>query len=958
MIQGKLFAQDRELLLGPAGCGKTHRILELYLAELEAGRESQVLLLVPTASFREHTRNTVLRRGRVQAFRGNSVATFDEPRSGAGGRGSGVGEELTGARRELLIRRLLHELDLPYFKNVASYSGFREALAEEAEEVLRAGLTAKELERRTKPSSRRDAFLKFLRLYESATADFRKTPEIQTDRRLLLVDGFTDFTAEQQRLLRTLVERAERAVVTLPYDGDVARSFLLRLGFRETVMDGNRRSSGSLAGLESALRAGEGGGGTPPLQDGAISTFTAADRRDEVDLAAREILSLVRDNGYRCQEIGVIVQNADGYLPLIRDLFPRYGIPVRLFFPMAVADTAMGRHLLACLDLFRTRDAAPREAVLAVLKSPYSPVLKQEAVERFEHRMMERRAQAERGEWQACLGTRPFPPLEKFFAGLQQWKKKREAAGARSWARWTVEMWEAFTLMREVSPRSAGPHAQALELRADARARARALELPAQIAEAGEAEGEALDFPSFAELLAAEMARVRFRVRDRRQDAVNVMNAYEARQWELKVVFVMGLVEKEFPRSVAPALFLEDGERQALGLVTTADRVREERRLFYVAATRARERLLLSHPHADGRGARLLQSFFLEDLRALLPESAKGGPKGPEVSGRPAPAPAPRENHLQWPAALARLREEQANFSASQFREFGQCPFKHFAAHVMKLEGPPGEVEGLTRSLEGTIVHDTLRQWETGGRGEAIAEVFERCFAAHTEGIPITHAEQKLRDEMRKDLERFVKFEEKHDQLYRTRPEPKMVEKTFGRGEGPILSWTLADGSSVQINGRLDRVETGETEGKRLGLVVDFKYSDKAFQARRFRKNVEEGQEFQIPLYLLALQEAFGLEPAGAELYTLRGEPRRRGVVNDELVKKVFRGQPPEGTERLSPQEFRELLETARRKMQEYAAAIREGEIAVRPHDTKQCQKGWCDFYDLCRVNKWEFSKS
>ena len=38
------------------------------------------------------------------------------------------------------------------------------------------------------------------------------------------------------------------------------------------------------------------------------------------------------------------------------------------------------------------------------------------------------------------------------------------------------------------------------------------------------------------------------RVDDRRRDVVHVLGAHEARQWQLPVVFVCGLVEKQFPK--------------------------------------------------------------------------------------------------------------------------------------------------------------------------------------------------------------------------------------------------------------------------------------------------------------------------------------------------------------------------------------------------------------------------
>src|ERR1035438_10282138 len=152
--QGRLFA--RRLLTGPAGSGKTHAILNLY-------RAADTLLIVPTVSFREHTRNSLLRliaeRDPAALLTGRGVVTFGELAPEPPG--------LSRVRRELLVRRLLVQADIPYFRAVIDYPGFRETLADEADEVLAAGLRAADLARNIRTDLPRGrAFLEFLRVFE------------------------------------------------------------------------------------------------------------------------------------------------------------------------------------------------------------------------------------------------------------------------------------------------------------------------------------------------------------------------------------------------------------------------------------------------------------------------------------------------------------------------------------------------------------------------------------------------------------------------------------------------------------------------------------------------------------------------------------------------------------------------------------------------------------------------
>jgi len=162
----------------------------------------------------------------------------------------------------------------------------------------------------------------------------------------------------------------------------------------------------------------------------------------------------------------------------------------------------------------------------------------------------------------------------------------------------------------------------------------------------------------------------------------------------------------------------------------------------------------------------------------------------------------------------------------------------------------------------------------------------------------------------------------------------------------------LDDGSTIVLSGRLDRVETATVDDRTVGLVVDFKYSPNGYKPKR-KDDVRAGREFQIPLYLLALREVLRLIPAGAELYKLRGEPERAGVISQNLASAVFHGAPPEGADLVPRDEFCELMEAGKQWMLRYAREIRAGAIAVDPRDHSLCRKNGCELYDVCRVDKW-----
>ncbi len=97
-------------------------------------------------------------------------------------------------------------------------------------------------------------------------------------------------------------------------------------------------------------------------------------------------------------------------------------------------------------------------------------------------------------------------------------------------------------------------------------------------------------------------------------DVVKLMTIHAAKGLEFPVVFVCGLEETLFPNAMS---------------INTREELEEERRLFYVAITRAEHRLYLSHSNARYRFGQLQQndpSRFLEEIpEEFLDKSYAGG---------------------------------------------------------------------------------------------------------------------------------------------------------------------------------------------------------------------------------------------------------------------------------------------------------------------------------------------
>ena len=102
--------------------------------------------------------------------------------------------------------------------------------------------------------------------------------------------------------------------------------------------------------------------------------------------------------------------------------------------------------------------------------------------------------------------------------------------------------------------------------------------------------------------------------KDQNTDVVKMMTIHAAKGLEFPVVFVGGLEESLFPNAMS---------------INTREELEEERRLFYVAITRAKQRLWLSYANARYRFGQLQQndpSRFLEEIsEEYLDRSYAGG---------------------------------------------------------------------------------------------------------------------------------------------------------------------------------------------------------------------------------------------------------------------------------------------------------------------------------------------
>jgi len=165
-------------------------------------------------------------------------------------------------------------------------------------------------------------------------------------------------------------------------------------------------------------------------------------------------------------------------------------------------------------------------------------------------------------------------------------------------------------------------------------------------------------------------------------DVIKVMTVHAAKGLEFKYVFIVNLVDLRFPTierkepiSIPDALVKE--------ILPEGDiHTEEERRLFYVAMTRAKENLYFTWAPDYGGVRKKKISRFLSEL-GLITESKKKG-----VGSR---ARGVGTKKLEMPVDKIKVgkQETQINlpsyFSYTQLTAFKNCPYQYYFAHILKV---------------------------------------------------------------------------------------------------------------------------------------------------------------------------------------------------------------------------------------------------------------------------------
>ncbi|MFJ9348980.1 ATP-dependent helicase [Streptomyces sp. NPDC101237] len=681
-----------------------------------------------------------------------------------------------------------------------------------------------------------------------------------------------------------------------------------------------------------------------PVRDGgSVEVYTYPTPGTELDNIADILRRAHLEDGVRWSDMAVLVRAGAGTIPTVRRALTAAGVPLDID-----GDDVPLRHepavapLLTALRAVAEAESAPdtdedacwlaTETALTLLASPLAGM---DAAD------LRRLGRALRDEERAAGNALP-PPSDDLLAralaeparlavhdpgyargaqrlGALLGKARERLAGGGTaeealWDLWNGTPWPSRL---ERAARRGGAAGRNADRDLDA-----VCALFATAARAEERGGGRGTLNFLAEIEAEDIAADTLAGRAVRPDAVRLLTAHRSKGLEWHLVVVAGVQEGLWPDLRRRGSLLEADRIGRDGLaepLTPGALLAEERRLFYVAATRARERLVVTAvkaPADDGDQP----SRFLTELGAT-PQDVTGRPRRPlsvaalvaelrATTVDPRASATLREAAARRLARLAALADEDGRPlvpSAHPYRWWGMfepteskvplrdrdqpvvlsgsaldqlantCALQWFLGREVKADAPATTAQGF-----GNVVHVLADEVASGRTPADLAVLMERLDSVwNALAFDAPWKSDQEKDNARAALERFLKWHV----LDRTARTPVASEHDFD------VSLEAGD-YEVRIRGQMDRVET-DAEGR--AYVVDFKTGKQAPSA------AEVARHPQLAVYQLAVREgavddAFdGVRPeaGGAELVHLRqGAARRDG---GETLPKVQAQEPLEG---------------------------------------------------------------
>lgn len=750
---------------------------------------------------------------------------------------------------------------------------------------------------------------------------------------------------------------------------------------------------------------------TAPVK--SVSFITTLDKFAEMSEIARQCKLAILEERAGANEILVVVRSISSYAGAIELAFEEAGLEHFIDGNVEIRTTPLWQvmHKLFYLAV----NGFQRSDLLEILRSPYFNLetvgLTRQEVSWLDNDSYECRLVGDRQVWQKFLSGKgnkaAYQGLNNFFDAVSP---PQDPLAPNELASWLEDLLEKYLLELPLAENGEERHAEEETLATLRRS------LKVLILQDGLLGTRKETYNQFLSRLTHLIESSNYARRAQINRHILICSADLAPNRTFKEVYIAGLNEGDFPRRHRSHGFTSPEELkrwQSFGVDLRNPRNEPgfERALFYSLMERASSAICFSRPELDMGGDEYVESFYISELDEF--KSIKPERLAPYARARSLPYSA-REacSSLLWytgfslaqkrldghpdltdywsqfdgsfAAAFGRQSEQQSNpfngcltelvaasaidlklpdsWAATNLNDFGQCPFRFWLNHVLRLRPREELATGLTLLMLGRTYHKSLELFfqklikiETGERRQAAVGLIEEAFSeavSWVESQPDFQPSKYWESERKELLFRLRRFIVKElDRLENDKNElfPALFEVRFGDEKtGSFPALIIEDeGRSIRIRGSIDRLDLPLTalpnesdrplpaEAAVAMRVVDYKTGSSSISL----KEAESGRNIQLPLYALAVQRSIFPQStvlSGQYLSINAGKPV---------------GQMDFTSEKLGG-----LLGRIEDKVRDYLRRITSGDFSVKPNGSNVCKK--CDHKRACRVGELSHSQT
>lgn len=368
-----------------------------------------------------------------------------------------------------------------------------------------------------------------------------------------------------------------------------------------------------------------------PKQVENIKLFLAKNQYSEIEHIGEEIVKLVRDYGYRYNEISVITKDLESYSNLCKAIFNKYNIPVFIDEKKDLSQNILVRYILGILNIFAKNWTY--EAVFEYLKTGFLDIdmMDINVLENYCLKWGIKGSKWYSGEWnfydesdeekEKILHIRELivPPLLTL---------KSRLVGPKSIKGITEELYQ-FLIDNEIDKKMEKKIEELRKLENVDKAKEYETSWKVIIDVLDELVlvlgDKKISFEKYADVLKIGLGNSGLGKIPGTQDQVTVGDVDRSRSHKVKAVFIIGLNDGVFPAINKNEGFFNDNDREKLKSMGaelakgTLEKLYDDNFNIYKAFSTAEEKLYLSYSSSNLEGKSLRASILINKIKKIYP---------------------------------------------------------------------------------------------------------------------------------------------------------------------------------------------------------------------------------------------------------------------------------------------------------------------------------------------------